>query len=99
MSDSLSAAFERAKRCEACHFEPCVCVPRAPRMGLGEPHTLREAIEKALCSESPLKALAVEMEVSNYLRRKTIALASKEATGGVRRTQDLELLEKLLGLK
>lgn len=99
MSDTLSAAFDRAKRCESCHFEPCVCVPRTARAPLGEPQTLREAIEKALASESPLKALAVEMEVCNYLRRKTLSLAPKETANAARRIQDLELLEKLLGLK
>jgi len=97
MSTDLSAAFERGKRCEACQYDPYVCVPRAPRLSLGEPQTLREAIEKALSSESPLKALAVEMEVSNFLRRKTLSLIAKESSA--RKTEDLELLEKLLGLK
>ena len=99
MSENLDAAFERAKRCSSCQFEPCVCVSRTPKFALGEPQSLREAIEKALCSESPLKALAVEMEVSNYLRRKTLALSAKDVSGGIKRSQDLELLEKLLGMK
>jgi hypothetical protein len=91
----LSQAFERARRCETCHYAPCVCIPKALKPQFAEPASLREAIEKALCSESPLKALAVEMEVIAFLRRK---LQSPTASGEDR-VKDMERLEKILGLR
>lgn len=75
-------AFDRHKRCEACHYAPCICTVRVPH--LSDTKSLRGAIEKGLASKDPLKALAIELEIIAYLKT-------------VIPQKDVDLLAKILG--
>lgn len=83
MTDLLNA-FDRNKRCQVCHYVPCICEARTPFIQNVE--SLRDAIEKGLSSASPLKALAIETAVIEYLAR----VIPKENVG---------ILAKILGFK
>ncbi len=80
----LSDSFERHKRCERCHFSPCVCIERLPLMR--EVDSLRAAIERGLEKNGPLTALSIETEIIEYLKR-------------VVPLKDVALLSKILGFK